>query len=337
MSIPVSRLIENIRSKLGVDPSPLLVYWVEISGSRTQYRQQCLEARAELPIVPIIVRDVLFTHSNAIMSDLRSVIEGNRNEFEEIFHQAHSSQRVVILLLSLTQLSLPQISSPATAPEWFPLVGGTTVYVTIEDITRKIDAPLNTVEACVPEICELLFVLEGVLVRRLRYCHSNDHNSVNAFFDLIRSGPNEKFIEFLTSAEEFRGTIRSASGFRPSAREAKSLTARMLRVANSSSPDKLQSAAKTLVSALGLTNEAVKQVSESISALLLRPTNRDPNEAVHFTRNLLTTIFTAAQFVTAAAHADSYPRYPLGLIRSVSYDLRCTLRSLETALDALAS
>lgn len=59
----------------------------------------------------------------------------------------------------------------------------------------------------------------------------------------------------------------------------------------------------------------------------------DPN--VRFARNVLVTVATSCQVLTAAAHADAYGHYPVSLLQALSFDLRRSLAGAETVIQRL--
>jgi hypothetical protein len=136
-------------------------------------------------------------------------------------------------------------------------------------------------------------------------------------------------------ARETNAAVRNVGNFRPSAREGGSLVARLLRLASASSPDALTARGKALAAALKVEDARVVGVDDALVSVLLRPTVRELSAAVRYGRNAIVSVYTASQFVTAAAHADSYPRYPILLLRSMSFNIRRSLEALTVAVEGL--
>jgi hypothetical protein len=305
------------------------VIWVRVRGSRTAYCAELREAVSGHPIVPIVVEGAVFAYPNAVLSDLRTTLESSRSEFERISDSIRATGRVMIVLLSRSELGVAQLASPTILPDWFPLGGGEETHVIIEDITWKASIPLNAAEAKVPDLCEGILEAEDAVLQRLCSVNALNHNAGNALHELIRTGKDEKYHALLTAASEALAAVPNPGGYRPSARDGRTLMGRVLRLVTSTSPDGLYTAARALAMALDLADGVA--VAPPMPAVLLRSVNRDAAPAVSAARSILVTFYSASQFVTAAAHADSYPTYPIPLVRAISYDLRVALRSIADA------
>jgi hypothetical protein len=250
---------------------------------------------------------------------------------EAVFAGGGSTSGFVLLLLGKFELVLAQTSSPVMLPDWFPVAGGQIVELVVEDLTWSADGPLNCAEVRMGEICGALYNLEGVLIRRLQSAHEARHQSGNAFMDVIRKSPAERYADLLADFEVSHRSQRSAEGFRPSLRESSSLVSRIWAVAQSHNLDGLLRPGKALAAALGL-EEDFAGGAESLVAVLSRPSTRDATPAHRFSRGLIVTVSSACQFVTAAAHAAEYSRYPIPLLVAFSFDLRVSLSAAETGL-----
>ena len=75
---------------------------------------------------------------------------------------------------------------------------------------------------------------------------------------------------------------------------------------------------------------------ESLAGVLRRPSSRSELAEWRLGLNVVLTIASVCQFVTAAAHADDYPAYPRLLVRTMSHDLRRALVDLEHVISELA-
>lgn len=332
--------VESIRHRLLQADERLIVYWLQVTTNREVYRNGILSNQCDIPIVPIVVRDGGFQNANALMSDLMTTIDVHREDFASVARPiAGDRRRIVVLLISRSALSVPQISSPAQLPDWFPVCPGETVAVRVEDLCWSAEVPINAAECRVDDICERVHRIEGVLLSRLTAVHSHDHRSANSFFDHIRDKKQagEKYTEFLERARAANSAVANPGGYRPSARDGDSLVGRMLRLVSAASPDELSGRCRSLSEALQLKDDVAASVKDAVVAVLLRPTNRDSQPANRFTRNLLMSVYASSQFITASAHADDYPRYPVLLLRGMSYDLRVTLEALTVALEKLST
>jgi hypothetical protein len=291
-------------------------------------------------VVPCVVRKAAFDDTNTLLQDLIDVLEDHRLLFAERSLQTRiqNSGKVCAILLARRELGVPIASSPVRLPDWFPIGPGELHTGAIHDLSWTANVPLSTPEAKTPELASLLYELDGLIVEQLKRSRSRDHNLVMGFFDRIKKsdGSGETFDMFIASAEQSLKRVTSPSGFRPSVRERGSLTARIWLLANTTTTDQLSSAGKAVADALGMSLSADAKPTESVLSVLNRPSTPDLPQA-RWGRNLLATVRAACQFMTAAAHADSYPEFPITLVKSMSLDLRSSLESTCEDLNRLST
>jgi len=333
--LTVERVVEVIKSRCDGRDDPLLVFWCQTANNREEMCRQIEVLRGEANIVPLVPRGVGFDNPNALLADLNRLICEHKEQFlAEGISTTGNTRPIALLLLSRTEFTLPQIASLTVLPHWFPRVGGESVYIAIEDLSRTADGPMNVQEAHVGDLCEKLFQLDVALASRLAKVAQWDHSLNISFFASVRK-PNEELAEFLEAARRYHVEVRNPQAYRPSVREGRSLIGRLLSLMQNTTPEQIGRRAKALTDALWIKDEEVRVVNDSIISVVLRPTNRDVSPAVRFTRNLIATVYASAQFVTAAAHADNYPNYQILLLRSLSYNLRTTLDDITRVLDRL--
>jgi hypothetical protein len=77
--------------------------------------------------------------------------------------------------------------------------------------------------------------------------------------------------------------------------------------------------------------------TQSLISVLMRPVVRDKSRSVTWGRNLLTTVFAAYQYSTAAAHADDYGQFPVSLLGSMSRNMVRELEELSRSLGESSS
>lgn len=328
----VQALLRNIKQRLKSEPGAVFAFWLKVTKERRMFAQELLASRGSTPIAPLVVRGTLFQNANALLDDLAELISQNRPAFDALPKGENGIvEGCAILLLAHNEFGLPQVSSPANFPEWFPLVGGREVNISIEDLTWKVEAPLDEAALRIKELSTALVRLERALLDRTEHVRTKDHNSVNAFFDLIRR-EKERFADFLGNARTDLVGIQ-AENFRPSAKAARSLTARIWILVRTSTPDQLHGRAEALARALALPDEQYL-AHESLLTVLGRPTHRDgiPN-SVRIARNILSSVFAACQILTAVHHPQDYAEYPLALMRTVGFDL---VKALATTAEAVA-
>ena len=97
-------------------------------------------------------------------------------------------------------------------------------------------------------------------------------------------------------------------------------------------PDGLGKVAVNLAKALQIGDRGIDGHEESIMAVLGRPTNPMGDAGKRWAFDIIVTVRAACQFVTAAAHADAYARYPVRLVGSLSRELQ---RSLDGFVEVL--
>ena len=341
LELTPERLIEVVMQRCAESIEPLIVLWYQVAAEREDLYRHLKRLRGELRLVPLVLRRAGFDDPNAVMSDLRELIEENRREFEPPEFRTAGEGQIVIVLLSRREFSLPQGSSPTVLPDWFPQLGGRNVHVLIENLTYTSTASLRIPEARIEDLCTKLFELEGALLERLGYVSGRDHNLGNSFFAAVSEvkaqgkAGQEKYADFLAGAISCRAGVLHPRDFRPGTKDNRSLIGRLLLLMQSKNPDQLGRPAQSFSTALGITDETVLPPFESLPAVLFRPTKPDEEVTKRFGRNLLLTIYAASQFVTAYAHADYYPAYPILLIRAVSHNLRMTLDRLRRTVAQL--
>jgi hypothetical protein len=175
-----------------------------------------------------------------------------------------------------------------------------------------------------------LYALEGAIVRRLRIVHSVDHNRGNALLEIMRHD-GETMADILDTAEVERGYVTAPEAFRPTLRKPGTIVGRLWRIAQGIHPDGLGKPAKAVAAALAVDND-IAGWYESLNSVVRRPSSRETSAPLRFSRNLLVTVATTCQLITAAAHSDDYPSYPVVLLRSVSLDLRRSINDAETVI-----
>ena len=158
-----------------------------------------------------------------------------------------------------------------------------------------------------------------------------NHRLTNSLWDRIRR--NERINDDLPRMKAKLNAVTNASAYRPSVAHNPTVVGLLWAHANSKSPDELQRTAGALADALQVEDADVERDDASLAAVLNRPSN--PMLArVKWAFALIVTVRAACQLVTAAAHADEYPRFRAQLLQSTSHDLRS---SLDVAVAQLRS
>lgn len=303
----------------------LAMLWHVVEGDRESFAKQVKAARDDLPVVPIVVRSNI-DNPNSFMADLVTLLENNRSSFEGI--QVPDTGTLLVLFLSHTRLSVAQMSSPATLPGWFPVSPGEHVGVVVRDLASSILVHLNAPEAHGPGLCEALYDLEGLALRRLEGVWRQDHRRVSAFFDKTRGEQQESIEKVIEEAKTFLESVKLPSAYRPSLKAGTSLVSRFLRVAMKSSPTELSKVGAACVDAFGLVVDGT--TTGPLVATLLRPPQESREGRLG--RGLILAVFSASQLVTAAAHADDYSAVPVSLLAAMSQDILASLHGYSALL-----
>lgn len=326
-------VIDLVQSRTGA----VQVVWCRQDGDRHAFCERIVTLRGEFPIFPLPLRGEGFDDPNAVAEDVIRLIEKHRPAFEAFDWDRAADVAIGILIVSRSPLFLPQGSSPATFPAWFPRIGGQVVPVLVTDLETAAEVRLDAPETRIGEIRAGMHALESAMLGRLESTRHQRH-TFDALGAFILMG-EETAQEVLTQARRYLDSISDPRGYRPSLKRPVSVTARLLRLVAGCTPDQLPQRAKALVAALSLPDNEILRVPESIPALLCRSTN--PIDArdhqLRFGCNLLQTLFAAHSLSTAVAHAGDYPRYPLALLQATSFTLLATLRELERAVSLAAA
>ena len=167
--------------------------------------------------------------------------------------------------------------------------------------------------------------------------YAGDPHAADALLEQVRAcgADAESWRDFLAGVQEYRRAARNPSGFRPSVKSGRSLVGILLRIDGKILLDNVVKIAKALARALKLESTSGFQAPSVFMAMLFRPTSSIRDSAAESARSIIVTVHSAAQFVTVAAHVGAYPRFPVVLLQSASYDIRRSLQSISAALSGL--
>lgn len=335
---PASVIDEIRRRRESGDTVPgLNVYWVRLSDDRDEFEAEFRQLRGEWPIAPWILRTPgVFLDPNAVMNDVVDVLENARNDIVGMAAHAQNENGIDLVLLSRTELRLAITSSPILLPNWFPVMPGQTVTARINDLTWSVRVSVSDGVAACDEIQRILHELDLAMVDRLRDSQRADHRRIQALWAAIRRESDLDVGSTLASIRTSLGEIRNPNDFRPSTMRNPTVVGRIWHLANKTPPDGLRRKAKALADALRASELRLDEgVDDSLLVVLNRPAEPIRDEEIRWCFQLIVTLRSACQMVTAAAHADEYPRFPDVLLRATSLDLRRFLdratRILRTA------
>lgn len=314
--LSADRLIEVIEQRPNGQRRPIIVYWYCVDVPRQTYAENIKKLRGDARIVPMIPRRPdMFGAPNGLLSDLIELLNDNKGAFDGLT-AGTPIDPLKLLILSRSRFTMPGGCSPVTMPGWFPGVGGLTVDLEIEDLTFSADGPLNCAEVDVPLMCSTLFELEKAMVSRIRVTENRNPASFKPFFDLV-ARPMETPVGLIRTWEESCVKVLEPTGFRPTVKDGRTLTSRLVGLYSRLSVGQLYGGGEALANAL----KWKASVRHGFVSVLFRPTQRHPSPAANFGINLITTIYSTYQYITAASHAGEYGRFPIGLLHSFSHSL----------------
>ena len=329
-------IVEEIRGSRLRDSRPLSVFWVWVATGRDDVAQDLKRLRGTLALVPHVLRTGGFVDPNSVMNDVSDVLDRARNDIQALNEVARERHGIDLVVVSRKELNLADTSSPIVLPDWFPVRPGQTATVRIEDLTWSAAVALSDGASGLDDLRRILYEVDKALLVRLRASRQSDRRRTRSLWDLALSGRtagggiDEESID--EELERIGGTleaIRNPTGYRPSASKNPTIVGRLWAYANKTAPDGLLKMAKALANALDV---GEIRDGESLVAVLNRPSNRIDDAAVRWSLGLIVTLRIACQLVTAAAHADDYPRFSAVLLRSTSEDLRRFLDSAAAKL-----
>ena len=326
-------LVQTVRARAD---ERITLFWVKVDGpSRQAFAEEIRSKRGSLPLVPIILRKQLFLSPNMVLSDFLVLIEENR-ETVCALDPSLCRNGLCILLLARDAFRLPQVSSPALLPTWFPVWGGKEVFIRIRDFDSDIEVILlNAAEARIDDLASLLFDLDGAMAHRMRVVNSRNPDKAVEFINLIASlsKPPASPTAVLENHIAHRTTVAEPRGYRPTLKDAQSLTSQLLRLVLKTAPDGLAKVSQSLASALDLPADFV--VRPPLFAVMMRPVQTLDSRA-KTCHSILLGVYGAYQLLTGAAHFGDYPSFPVGLIYASSRDLRTFLQDARREFEALA-
>lgn len=308
------------------------ILWLKADGKSRSTLADEIRTLEEQVIFPIILRSNLFLTSNALMADLATLISSNEQEFRALkeFPVSH----LTVVIISNEPLSIPQASSPVYLPDWFPILGGKEVFVRIEDVfdTAQL-APLNSDGARIDQIASLLFEVESIIVKRLRYVSDTQEGKVRALIDSLK-GDGEtnggSTDSHLRNYETHLAGVSTARAYRPGAKSKTSLLSKLIYQVLKNSPDSVAPFSKKMAAALAIST--MPKLKPSFFGVMLRPSLalEDAEANSHFG---ILAFYQAYQLMNAAAHAGEYPSYPASLVLANAKDLVRFLSDFRKTLE----
>lgn len=294
------------------------VLWYQVTiGARSDIAEQIRRDDNEHVIFPIILRDILFTNANAILSDLNRLLANSEEELTSIKPKYLS--KISIIILSKEAFTLPLVSSPITLPTWFPFLGGKEIHLKISDLFQTAQLELlSGTSARIGQLASELYDLESAMVNRLAIIAETHPQSLQSIIDTLYSEEKPSPLKATENFLKHINSINNPRAYRPTAKTPNSFLSKIICLALKSSPDTLATHSKKIAKAFGDSHSSF--LKPTIFAIILRPTCPLTTTERNWHSAMLA-IYQAYQLMNAAAHAGDYPSYPATLILSTAKDL----------------
>ena len=296
------------------------------TGERDKFAEELKTLRGEWPLIPVTLRESgLFQDPNAVMNDVAAIIENSKNDILSIGQAVQHHGHTDIIVISRRELRLAVSSSPIQLPGWFPIAKRETVVAKIDDLTWSINVSLSDSVLFLDDVHRLLFEIDKTLLFRIQETKNIDSGNVQSLWNYIRRDDETNIFNTIENVQRTLESVVTPNNFRPSTVRDPTFVGRLWYAANKYSPDRLPRIAKALAISLRTNEMILPNSGTSIFAVLCRPTNPISDIGVLWSFNLIVSIRSACQLVTASAHADQYPLFSSSLLRMTSLDLRLFL------------
>ena len=308
----------------------LNVYWLRLSGDRDQFAKELKYIRANVVVVPWILRTPAFNDPNMVMNDVLDILSKAKKDVLVLAKSNRKVDQINLVVLSRRELRLAVTSSPITLPDWFPIEPSHTVTARIEDLTWNVSVPISDEATSIGDLQRHLYEIDLALVERICFAYKESHNNVQSLWSHLypKDRPN-----IATELEQFRKNlikVANPARFRPS-RQIPTAVGCIWETAGRKTPEELGRTANALLRGLHI-KRRIGEYRPPLIAILNRPTNPIRDVYIWWAYCLIVSIRYSCQLVTAAAHSDEYPSFPIVMLRSTSLDVR---KFLSSALQTL--
>ncbi len=318
-----NRIVECVLQDATIKQEPLSVYWVKVNSSRQNIIEEIHQTISELPIVAVSPKHQGFENPNALLAEFSNLLRENKELIKNRLCEKTKTENIVILIVSYTDLKVPQIASPIELPEFIPKIGGTVYPVTIFNLNRDFSALLDCEESNSGGIAFSLYSIERAILTRMRAIYEKDKRIGESFFAKVKKNTTvEKYDDYLDICQKHSDNVINPHAYRPSTRLPNSILSALVRFGYQSGPETLTQFANSVQKALSINEELRAKSSHSIFSVLWRSTDRKANIDSAFGRGLIISCFCGFQYLTASHHADNYPRFPLDIIVSSARNIR---------------
>jgi hypothetical protein len=333
-----AQIIADYLKKLHRGRSPeVAAYWLEEAASRSELLSQLSVLLAGLPILTASVARGSFDDPNGIIDDLAKLISDHSDWFGDSNRASIiKEQKFSLVLISKRPLGVPQISSPVTLPDWFPLWPSKLLTVKIQSITESVDISVGSPDVPVGPINASLYLLEVALCARFVSVFRRAPAVSAKLCARLGGKKGAADLVGMVAQSEAGRSSGTPEGFRPGGGATSPyLVSHLFRQWWECSHSGLHDLAVDIADALDVHPGSKIEAQYSLASLLTRtakPKLSETPPGVTFARNALVSLSHAIQFTNAAHHGGDYPNFPALLTISYAQDLA---RSCRCAADAL--
>ena len=315
-------------------------FWIESPNSRQELASRLQLLTANRPILVATVRSGRFNDPNGVVDDLSLTIQENEIWFTpEKRTMVIRDQKFSVVLVSKRPLGVPQLSSPVTLPDWFPLWPSRLLTANIKSI--GLDITLSLASTDIPEatINSALFDLEKALGNKLSTVLQSNPASVTSLQTTIANNQHAPTsIIVLVTSSKAGLQLRGGDEFRPGGGTNSSfIVSHFARLWRDCAPKDRQSLAVSVADALGIATTNVISTQFSLTSLLNRGKEdlASTPSRITFCRNLLGAVSDIIQFINARHHADEFPQFPAVLTIAFARELANSCRAAANTLNQL--
>jgi hypothetical protein len=316
-------------------------FWIESSGSRQHLVLELQTLMEGRPILVTTVAQGRFFDPDGIVDDLSLTIHEHAAWFTPARRESViRAEKFSVVLVSKRPLGVPQLSSPVSLPDWFPLWPNTLLTAHIKNINSAITLTLASPDIPEADINNSLFTLEQALSSRFETVLQSDPARTVALQAAIANSPQAPAsIAGLVASSKLSLQSRTGDEFRPGgAIDSKFIVSQFARIWRDCPPKDRQTLAIYAADALGLYETSNIDTQFSLTSLLTRGKEKLPTTPIRVTycRNLLGTLSDVIQFINGRHHADEFPQFPAMLTITFAADLASSCRKAAHTINQLA-
>lgn len=315
-------------------------FWIESSGPRQQLVSELHALMEGKPILVTTVAAGRFFDPDGVVDDLSLTIQENAAWFTPARREfVIRDEKFSIVLVSKRPLGVPQLSSPVSLPDWFPLWPNTLLMANIQNINSAITLTLASSDIPEADINSSLFALEQALGSRLEAVLQADSARVGALQAAIATSPQAPAtIAGLVASSKVGLQSRTGGEFRPGGgMDSGFIVSQFARTWRDCPPKDRQALATYAADALGLDDTSTIDMQFSLTSLLTRGKEKLPTTPARiiYCRNLLGTVSDVVQFVNGRHHADEFPQFPALLTITFAAELAISCRKAAKTINQL--